>query len=86
MEVAKCPKCDHELELADITTPHARLGLAVSGLLSASAVMDMLLQLPEYESAREGFDERMEEITERVHETTDSMTEWGTAFDGEDET
>ena len=86
MELAKCPKCDHELELADITSAHTRLGIAVAGLLSASAVVDLMLQLPEYESAREGFDERMEEITERVHEITDSMTEWGTAFDGDDTT
>jgi len=86
MDLAKCPNCGTDIELTDITSDHVRLGVAVSGLLSASAVTDMLLQLPEYESAREGFDERMSEITERVHETTDSMVEWGTAFDGEDET
>lgn len=81
MEVAKCPSCGHELDLDDITSPQVRLGIAAAGVIATAAICDMMLTLPQYDGARDGFDERLKEITEAMHETTDSFEQWGSAFD-----
>lgn len=82
MEVAKCPECGHDLSPEDIASPQIRLAMATGALLATAAIMDMLLQLPEYEHARPGFDERLKEITEKVQETVDHFSDWGDSFDG----
>jgi hypothetical protein len=81
MDVGKCPECGHELSLEDITSPHVRLAIAAGGVMASAAVADLMLTLPQYDGAREGFDERVAEITEKLHETSDSLSEWGSAYD-----
>lgn len=82
MEIAKCPTCGTELGLEDLASDQIRLILAVGALISTAAVTGMLMELPEYDGAKEGFDERIAEITEQAHQTVDHLTEWGGAFDG----
>jgi len=81
MEIAKCSECGHEIQLDDITSKQVRLVLAAGGLISTAAVTDLMLTLPQYDGAREGFDERLSEVTEKLHETTDSFSEWGSGYD-----
>lgn len=81
MQIAKCSNCGHDVELSDIESKHIRLGIAAAGLIASASVVDLMLQLPQYELAQAGFDERLAEITETIHDTTDSFERWGNGFD-----
>lgn len=81
MHIATCPECGHDINLEDLSSDQLRLILAAGSLIATVAIQGMLMELPEYQDAREGFNDRVGEITEAIHQTVDHLTEWGSAFD-----
>jgi len=81
VEIAKCSNCGTEIDLDDLASDQLRLILAVGALIGTTAVQGVFLSLPQYEAAVDGFEARVKEITETVHQTVDDLAEWGDAYD-----
>ena len=80
-QIAKCSNCGHGIHLEDIESDQVKLALAAGALLGTAAIVGMLVELPEYDGAKEGYDERIREIIEVLHQTADHLTEWGSSYD-----
>jgi hypothetical protein len=80
-QIAKCPNCGQDIHLEDVESDHVKLALASGALIGSAAVVGMLVELPQYDGAKQGYDERIAEIIEVIHQTADHLTEWGEAYD-----
>ena len=59
MEIAKCPDCGAEVTEEDMTSEQLRMALTAGVLIGAAAVTGVLMTLPEYSAASDGYDERL---------------------------
>jgi len=86
VDVAKCPECGTEIRLTDLSSDQMKLIAVAGALVASAAVSGLMMELPQYQPARPGFDERLREIILRLQDDTEAFSSWGEAFDGEDET
>ena len=83
MIVAQCPSCGAEVGSDDVPQP-LRFYVVLAALMVHAATIDTLMELPDYASAKPGWDERIDGLTTQLDGEAQMMEAWGTAFDGED--
>lgn len=65
---------------------YAHVNQAASNLIASVAVVGAMLEAdPRYENAREGFIQRVEEVTEYLDTQVEQIQSWGAAFDDPDD-
>jgi len=57
------------------------LNTAAANLIASAAVVGALMEMPEYDHARPGFVQRVEEVTEYLDRQVEEIQSWGGAFD-----
>lgn len=81
--ICSCPRCGAEVGTDDLAQPY-KLYWLVAILLVHAALVDSLLDAPEYALTKEGWNERIEELSKRLEEESTEMVQFGSAFDGND--
>ena len=81
MVLGKCPQCGEEITSEDLESDQQRLSLALGSLIATASVVGMLMELPEYQDARSGFEARLSDLIEEAHRNIDHLAEWGGAYD-----
>lgn len=79
--IAPCPHCGEEVTTEDLTQP-LKLYFIIAALLAHAATVDSLLDHPDYAPVREGWNEKVESLTERLTEETTEILVFGEAYDG----
>lgn len=61
---------------------YSRLNLAAANLIGSVAAVGSIMEgLPQYESARDGWLSRIEEVSTYLEEQVEQIQGWGEAFD-----
>jgi hypothetical protein len=81
VEIAKCPQCGEEVSEEDMISDQLRLALVAGMLVGAASITGMLMEIPDYLAARDGYDERLREVISRLEEDVGAFVEWGQAYD-----
>ncbi len=81
MEIARCPSCGESISEEDMISDQVRLAFNVGMLVGAAAVTGMMVTLPDYAAARDGYDERLKEVTNEIAEHTEAFVMWGESYD-----
>lgn len=82
MEVAKCPTCDTAITTDEFEEPLTKLALSLGALLINASMMRIVMEKPSHDWAREGFMERLNELSAIAEKDMHELQDWGEAYDG----
>lgn len=85
MRIANCPTCATELEIHHIEEPITRLVVSLGILIVNASMMYAAMHDPRYALAREGFIERLNELSAIAEKDWNELQDWGEVYDGPDE-